>query len=86
MLVEELKGNKKEIREVYFDLSAYALVCIVGYLMGIIKIPLSTLGELSLGSTGGVLIAALVLGHIGNLGSLCFRMNSRVLGVRFFRW
>ena len=91
LLAEELGiGSKKDIqensedksvREVFFDLSAYALVCMVGYFIGIIKIPLGFLGELSLGSTGGVLIAALFLGHIGNIGPFCFRMDNKVLGV-----
>lgn len=92
LLVEELKdntkrssvqtkNNNKNNRDVFFDLSAYALVCTVGYFIGIIKIPLGFLGELSLGSTGGVLIAALLLGHIGNIGPFCFRMNDKVLGV-----
>jgi len=74
-------SENKSVREVFFDLSAYALVCMVGYFVGVIKIPLGFLGELSLGSTGGVLIAALLLGHIGNIGPFCFRMNNKVLGV-----
>lgn len=73
--------NNKMIKEVYFDLSAYALICIVGYLIGILKIPLSSLEKVSLGSTGGVLISALVLGHIGNVGPFCFRMDSKVLSI-----
>lgn len=90
LLEEELKGNsnkegnkiiKDNIKEVYFDLSAFALACIVGYFLGVLKIPLGSLGSLSLGSTGGVLIAALVLGHFGSIGPFCFRMNSKVLGV-----
>lgn len=93
LLVEELKDNTAKdsdnsktlngnnTREVFFDLSAFALSCMLGYFLGIIKIPLGPLGSLSLGSTGGVLIAALILGHIANIGPFCFRMNSKVLGV-----
>jgi len=93
LLIEELKGSIKKIdinkqeqnlerrKEVYFDLSAFVLVCLVGYIVGIPKISLSSLGEVSLGSTGGVLIAALVLGHIGKIGPFCFRMNSKILSV-----
>jgi len=39
------------------------------------------LGYVSLEATGGVLIAALVLGYIGKIGPLSFRMDSMVLGV-----
>ena len=85
LLAEDLKNNSKQndqrIKEVYFDLSAFTLVCIIGYFIGILKISLGSLDELSLGSTGGVLVSALVLGHIGNIGSFCFRMNNRILGI-----
>ncbi|MDD4895862.1 MAG: hypothetical protein PHS21_03745, partial [Atribacterota bacterium] len=91
LLIEELGGNKtapsykekdnNKAKEVYFDLSAFSLVCLIGYVLGIIKITFYSFGEISLGSTGGVLIAALILGHIGNIGLFCFRMNNRVLGV-----
>lgn len=92
LLAEELKDNRKEsqvqigkdnqrVRNVFFDLSAYALVCLIGYFISIIQIPLGSFGKLSLGSTGGVLIAALILGHIGNIGPFCFRMNNQVLSV-----
>ena len=32
-------------------------------------------------STGGVLIGALLLGYIGKIGPLSFRMDAKVLGV-----
>ena len=85
LLIEELQNhsekNIKKIKEVYFDLSAFSLVCLVGYFLGILKITLLSLGELSLGSTGGVLIAALLLGYKGNIGPFCFRMDNKVLGI-----
>lgn len=79
---ENYKGeHSKETKEVFFDLSAFSLVCLVGYFLGILKITLPALGDISLGSTGGVLIAALILGYMGNIGPFYFRMNSKVLGV-----
>lgn len=71
----------KEIPEVSFDLTAFAIACFFGYSLGKIKIFLGPLGYFSLGSTGGVLIGALILGYIGKIGFLNFRMNSKVLGV-----
>lgn len=73
--------NNHKTKETFFDLSAFALVCLIGYFIGVIKINIHSLGEISLGSTGGILIAALLFGHIGNIGFFCFRMNSKVLGV-----
>ena len=85
LLIEELQNHSEKtinkIKEVYFDLSAFSLVCLVGYFLGILKITIPSLGELSLGSTGGVLIAALILGYLGNIGPFCFRMDSKVLGT-----
>jgi len=87
LLAGDLKGNGAEkdsyhkTKEVYFDLCAFVLVCIIGYGLGVLKLSIRSLGEISLGSTGGVLIAALILGHIGKIGPFCFRMNSKVLSV-----
>lgn len=93
LLAEELKidsddkknGIKREkyqkTKMVYFDLCAFLLVCLLGYLIGSLKVDLAVLGEISLGSTGGVLVAALLLGSMGNIGPFCFRMNSGVLSL-----
>ena len=71
------KGDIEKIREVSFDLSAFSLVCLSGYFLGMLKVTFPALGDISLGSTGGVLIAALFLGHIGNIGPFCFRMDNK---------
>lgn len=71
----------KEIPEVNFDLIAFSIACFVGYTLGLVNINLGPLGNFSLGSTGGVLIGALILGYIGKIGFLNFRMNSKILGV-----
>ncbi len=83
--MEEAKnmGGGKEIEEVSFDLLAFMVACFFGYTIGMFKLDLNFigLGDFSLGSTGGVLIGSLVLGHIGKIGPMTFRMNSKVLGV-----
>lgn len=72
----------KEIEEVNFDLTAFAVACFLGYTIGKVKIYLGpVLGDFSLGSTGGVLIGSLILGYIGKIGILNFRMNNKILGV-----
>lgn len=73
----------KVIEEVDFDLLGFILACGIGYTIGMIKIDLSFvgLGNFSLGSTGGALVGALVLGYIGKIGFINFRMNSKILGV-----
>ncbi len=71
----------KEIPEVSFDLIAFSLACLFGYTIGVIKINMGPLGDFSLESTGGVLIGSLILGYIGKIGFINFRMNSKILGV-----
>ena len=71
----------KEITTTSFSIVSFALVCFVGYLIGSIKIYMGPLGYVSLESTGGVLIGALLLGYIGKIGPFSFRMDTKVLGV-----
>ncbi len=75
--------NAREIKEVEFDLIAFSFACFFGYTLGSIKLDLSFIGLnlFSLGSTGGVLIGSLLLGHIGKIGPMNFRMNNKILGV-----
>ena len=63
-----------------FDVIGFTFVCLTGFFLGKIKLYLgATINYFSLGLTGGVLIAALVLGYIGRVGPINFRMNNRVL-------
>jgi putative transport protein len=71
----------REIPEVSFDIAGFFLTIIIGYTIGSIRVPMGPLGFFSLGSTGGVLIGALLLGYMGKLGGIHFRMGSKVLGV-----
>ena len=76
--------GKEENEKAYgkiFDLPAFVFVCLLGYAFGKCGLPLGNLGILTLGSTGGVLIVALVLGHIGRIGPFVFRMDSSFLSV-----
>ena len=71
-------GDQDTVR---FDLIAFIVACFLGYTMGRLKFNLGPLGYVSLGSTGGVLLASLILGHIGKIGILNFRMDNKILGV-----
>lgn len=79
---KEYKGKLLDIDE--FGLAAFAFSAIVGILLGSIKFPLSLIGlsgTFSLGTTGGVLIAALVFGHFGRIGCINFTIDHKVLRV-----
>jgi putative transport protein len=77
----EAASTVKYIEPCTFDLIAFGLACGLGYTLGMVKVYLGPLGYFSLGSTGGVLIASLVLGYIGRIGFLNFRMDKKILGV-----
>lgn len=81
--MEEAKNGHgaREIPEASFDLIAFSIACFFGYTLGMIKIKMGFLGDFSLGATGGVLIGSLILGYIGKIGPVTFRMNSKILGV-----
>ncbi len=63
------------------DYLAFMVVCLVGFLLGKLALPLGGIGKVSLETTGGVLVAALVLGSFGKVGPLNFTMSQRLLGV-----
>ncbi|MGO1580486.1 MAG: hypothetical protein ACTHWZ_03615 [Peptoniphilaceae bacterium] len=68
------------IKEVKMDFAAFSIVAFLGYALGSLKIYLGPLGYFSLGSIGGSIIVSLILGSIGKVGPLTFRMDSTVLG------
>lgn len=71
----------REIPTTPFSIISFTLTCAIGYLVGSIQIYMGPLGYFSLGATGGVLIMALVLGYIGKIGPLSFRMDSKSLSM-----
>jgi putative transport protein len=73
-----INGDQDTVR---FDLTAFIVTCFLGYTFGRLKFNLGPLGYVALGSTGGVLLTSLILGHIGKIGILHFRMDNKILGV-----
>lgn len=71
----------KEIEEAKFDMLGFIIACTFGYLIGNVNIYLPLIGYFSLGSTGGVLIGSLIVGYIGEIGKIKFRMDGKILGV-----
>jgi len=73
-----INGDQDTVR---FDLTAFIVTCFLGYTIGRLKFNLGPLGYVALGSTGGVLLTSLILGHIGKVGIINFRMDNKILGV-----
>ena len=80
------KKEKETKRRIKIDVAGYAafgIVAIIGIIIGMIKIPLSSDGfsgsTFSLTTTGGVLISSLVLSYIGHIGPLSIQTHPGVL-------
>lgn len=92
LLISSSKGNVVALSHILGDsmkevettsFLPVALGCVVGLLLGAIEIPLPGGSSFSLGITGGVLIAALVLSRIGKTGPIIW--NLPVVGNQILR-
>ncbi|MGM0214871.1 hypothetical protein [Enterococcus sp. AZ109] len=78
----EGKDEKNKFsKNVLFDVTGFALAALAGLIIGSIEIPLGSFGTFSLGMTGGALLGGLVLGSIGKIRFINFRMEDKVLQV-----
>lgn len=82
-ITNDKKDDKKAggITETGLSILAFSVTCLAGFALGTITIKMGTLGYFNLGLTGGVLIAALLLGFVGRIGPLSFRMDVKILAV-----
>jgi len=82
-------GNEKS-RLSELDFLPIVLGILIGILIGLIKIPISLKSSISLGLTGGVLVAGLVLSRVGKTGKIIWNISGpsnqflRKLGLIFF--
>lgn len=71
--------NHKPLDE--FGLLAFAVAAIIGIVLGKIKIPLPGGAEFSLGTSGGPLLAGLVMGHFAHIGPVSISVPKKTLDV-----
>ena len=75
------KGLDRKLRKMdSLDFFPLVLTVVFGLILGSIKIPGI---NFSLGSSGGILVAGLIVGHFGHLGGIDLRVNKSALN--FFR-
>ncbi len=77
--IEEGKEEKGLFVVEPFGLVPIALAVVTGLALGAIKIPLFAGTSFSLGTTGGVLIMGLVLGHFGKIGKFSLEVPEHTL-------
>lgn len=78
----ETVETKKQYRYLdEFGLLAFALAAVLGVLIGKISIPLPGGAEFSLGTSGGPLLAGLVMGHFAHIGPVAIDVPKKTLDV-----
>jgi len=77
--------QETDVEVITFSVLGFGLVLATGSVLGSIPIPLGPIGVITLGTTGGVLITALVLGYLGKVGPVNMRMETTILSeIRAF--
>jgi putative transport protein len=83
IVVEEEKASDKEKKMFRMDkdgIGAFALAIAFGIIIGSIHIPLGGGASFSLGTTGGPLLAGLIIGHFRHIGPVDLRSEKAILG------
>ena len=74
------RGNEGRFRLDRFGFGAFSLSVVCGMIVGGVKLPMGH-SAFSLGTTGGALLAALVIAHFGHIGPLDMKVDKRALDV-----
>lgn len=64
-----------------FNMLAFIAICLVGFFIGSLTLPLGSIGKISLGTTGGILVSALILGNRSNVAGFDFRFDPKSLNI-----
>lgn len=81
--LEENMAGEKKMKPQPLNFMILSFVAIIGIAVGSITIPLGGFGSFSLGAAGGVLLAALILSYVGQIGPVNFRMEDKSLGIMY---
>ena len=73
--------GKKRFQIEEFGFFPFFLTVIFGLLIGSIQIPLGSGKPFSFGSSGGTLIAGLIVGHFGHIGKLNLKISKQTLNL-----
>lgn len=76
---DALKKKEKLFIVDEMGLCSFALAIVLGIILAKIVIPLPGGAEFSLGTSGGPLIAGLILGHFGHVGNISLHVEKSVL-------
>ena len=77
--VQIKEDGKKRVQVEEFGFFPFFVTVLLGLLIGSIQIPLGDGKPFSFGSSGGTLIAGLIVGHFGHFGKLDMRISKQTL-------
>ena len=75
------EDGKKRVQVEEFGFFPFFVTVMLGLLIGSIQIPLGSGKPFSFGSSGGTLIAGLIVGHFGHLGKLDMKISKQTLNL-----
>ena len=75
------EDNKKRWTLEEFGFFPFFLTVVFGLLIGAIKVPIGGGNYFSFGSSGGTLIAGLIVGHFGHLGKVDLKVSKQTLNM-----
>ncbi len=81
--LEIKEDGKKRIQIDEFGFFPFITTAVLGLLIGCIKVPIGGGNYFSFGSSGGTLIAGLIVGHFGHFGKIDMKVSKQTLN--FFR-
>jgi len=80
-MIQLKDDGKKRFALEEFGLFPFCLTVILGLIIGSIQIPLGGGKPFSFGSSGGTLIAGLIIGHFGHFGKLDLKVSKQTLNL-----
>ena len=81
--IQVQSDDKKRFKVDEFGFFSFFFTVALGMAIGAIKIPISATSYFSFGSSGGTLIAGLIVGHFGRIGKIDMKITKQTLN--FFR-
>ncbi|MBQ8374840.1 MAG: YidE/YbjL duplication [Clostridia bacterium] len=75
------EDGKKRFQVEEFGFFPFFITVVLGLLIGSIQIPLGSGKPFSFGSSGGTLIAGLIVGHFGHFGKLDMKVSKQTLNM-----
>lgn len=79
--IQVKEDGKKRVSLEEFGFFPFFLTVVLGLLIGCVKVPIGGGNYFSFGSSGGTLIAGLIVGHFGHFGKIDMKVSKQTLNL-----